>query len=58
MSFKRHVWYYELGDCNLLRNKASEIDWDTLKNDDIDVYANNIQMLLSKLQANVYLTKK
>ena len=42
MSFKRHVWYYERGDYNLLRNKASEIDWDTLQNDDIDVYANNI----------------
>ena len=26
----------------MLRNKASEINWDTLQNDDIDLYANNI----------------
>ena len=42
LSFKRHVWYYERGDYDLLRNKASEINWDTLQNEDIDLYANNI----------------
>ena len=42
MSFKRHVWYYERGDYDLLRNKASEINWDTLQNDDNDLYTNNI----------------
>lgn len=42
LSFKRHIWYYERGDYNSLRNKASDINWELLHNDDIDIHANNI----------------
>ena len=42
MSFNRHVWYYDRGDYNLLRNKASEINWAALQNDDVDVHAKNL----------------
>ncbi|MES9994334.1 MAG: reverse transcriptase family protein [Candidatus Thiodiazotropha sp.] len=41
-SFMRHIWSYEHGDFNLLRSKADSVDWTSHQNDDINVYANNI----------------
>ena len=41
-SFTRHIWSYDRGDFNLLREKASLTDWNLLKNEDIDTYACNI----------------
>ena len=41
-SFERHIWYYDKGDFNKLRNKASQTDWFSLQDNDIDIYANNI----------------
>ena len=41
-SFERHIWYYDKGNYHNLRNKAREIDWETLRDNDIDIYADNI----------------
>ena len=34
-AFKRHTWNYNNGDYDLLRNKALNIDWDSLKDEKI-----------------------
>ena len=41
-SYTRHIWYYEQGNYDLLRSKAAATDWDTLHDQDIDIYAQNI----------------
>ena len=41
-SFKRHIWRYEQGDYNLLRQRAATTDWTAFNNPNINVYAKNI----------------
>ncbi|MEW8547708.1 MAG: reverse transcriptase family protein, partial [Candidatus Thiodiazotropha sp.] len=48
-SFSRHVWYYDRGNFNLLRDKASVFDWQSLQDDDINVYADNINVSIVSL---------
>ncbi|MES9994044.1 MAG: reverse transcriptase family protein [Candidatus Thiodiazotropha sp.] len=48
-SFLRHIWRYELGDYDLLRQKASAIDWDSLQDDDTNKYANNLNTTINAL---------
>lgn len=43
ISFTRHVWDCNNDNYDLLREKASEIDWSSLKDDSIDIYANNFK---------------
>ena len=45
--FLRHIWRYEYGDYNLLRQKASSIDWDSLQDDDVNKYANNLNITIN-----------
>ena len=40
-SFTRQIWNYDQGDFNLLRTKATNTDWESLRDNDINVYANN-----------------
>ena len=42
ISFERHIWYYDKGDYNGLRNKARQTDWKSLHDNGIDGCANNI----------------
>ena len=42
ISFERHIWYYDKGDYDKLRNKARQTDWISLQDNDNDTYANNI----------------
>ena len=42
-SFSRHIWDYNNGDYNLLREKASQMDWESLKDDNIDNYVENLK---------------
>ena len=42
-SFSRHIWDYNNGDYNLLREKASQMDWESLKADNIDNYVENLK---------------
>ena len=41
--FERHIWSYNNGNYDLLREKASSVNWDSLKDDNIDIYASNIE---------------
>ena len=50
-SFTRHIYSYDKGNFDLLREKASSFDWNILQDDDIDIYASNIEnklILLSR----------
>ena len=42
ISFTRHIWQYDQGNYELLHNKAALFDWDHIKDNDINIYANNI----------------
>ncbi|MCG8046489.1 MAG: reverse transcriptase domain-containing protein [Candidatus Thiodiazotropha endolucinida] len=48
-SFTRHVWYYGKGDYNLLRQRASELDWESLYNNDTATYASNIHSAILQI---------
>ena len=48
-SFVRHIWRYDLGDYNLLRQKASTFDWDSLQDDDINKYANSLNTTINAI---------
>ena len=45
----RHIWRYDLGDYNLLRQKASTFDWDSLQDDDINKYANSLDTTINAI---------
>ena len=55
-SFERHIWYYDKGNYNDLRNKARQTDWESLKDNDIDIYAINISNQVYGLAAECILT--
>ena len=48
-TFLSHVWYYERGDFNLFRDKASTLDWGSLQSSDINVYADNINTAINSM---------
>ena len=48
-TFTRHIYSYNNGNCDLMREKASVFDWNTLRDDDIDVYASNIESKIISL---------
>ena len=41
-SYLRQIWSYDQGDYNLLRQKASFTDWDTLYDPDVNIHAQHI----------------
>ena len=41
-SIKRHVWKYKDGDYEILKETFRNSDWESLVNEDIDVYATNV----------------
>ena len=48
-AFKRQIWSYNNGNYDLLRNKALTTDWDSLKDRNIDTYAQNISNSILKI---------
>ena len=42
VSFTRHIWNYDQGKYELLHNKATSFDWDSIKDNDINTHANKI----------------
>ena len=48
-SFTRHIYNYDNGNFDLLRDKASSFDWDTLQDENIDIYASNIETKIISL---------
>ena len=48
-SFTRHIYNYDNDNFDLLRDKASSFDWDTLQDENIDIYASNIETKIISL---------
>ena len=47
VSFTRHIWNYDQGNYDLLRNKATSFDWDFVRDNDTNIYANNISVVVT-----------
>ena len=47
--FTRHIYSYNKCNFNLLREKATSVDWNSLQDDNIDVYASNIESKITSL---------
>ena len=48
-SFTRRIWYFDRCDFNVLRNKVNAVDWNSLQDNNIDTYANNIHSTVMSL---------
>ena len=48
-AFKWQIWSYNNGNYDLLRNKALTTDWESLKDRNIDTYAQNISNSILKI---------
>ena len=48
-SFTRRIWYYDRCDFNVLRNKVNAVDWNSLQDNNISTYANNIHSTVMSL---------
>ena len=57
-TFLRHVWYYDRGNFNLLREKATTLDWESLQDNDINVYADNINTAINSIASECILNKQ
>ena len=47
--FLRHICNYEQGNYVLLREKASTLDWNSLEDNNIDVFADNVNTVINSL---------
>ena len=41
-AFTRHIWMYDDGNFDILRDKASSVDWHALENDDLSIYTEGL----------------
>ena len=48
-SHERHIWLYDRGDYEALSNDIRQTNWDEIKSNDIDKYAQNLTNQLTKL---------
>ena len=49
VSFTRHIWNYDQGNYDLLRYKATSFDWDYDRDNDTNIYANNINNTVTSI---------
>ena len=49
VSFTRHIWHYDRGNYDLMRNKTTSFDWDSIMNNDINIYANNMNTTVTAI---------
>ena len=49
VSFSRHNWNYDQGNCELLRNKSTSLNWDSVKDNDTNSYANKINTTITSI---------
>ena len=49
VSFTRHIWNYDKGNYDLLRNKATSFDWDYIRDNDTNIYADNINTTVTSM---------
>ena len=45
----RHIWLYDRGNYESFSQEIIETNWETLKDNDIEIYANNVTNQISKL---------
>ena len=57
-AFYRHIMLFDCGDYQSLSRDIRETDWDSLKSNDIDIYASNITNRISELFDNHIPNKK
>ena len=51
---RRHIWLYDRGDYQAFSQNIIETNWESLKNNDIDIYATNLTDKISELaQKNI-----
>jgi len=50
-NFKRKVWLYDKGDYVGLRREISSFQWDTIHNDDIDIYTQQLTDTINLIAA-------
>ena len=55
--YTRHVWLYDRGDYMSFSRDLDNTDWNSLRNDDMDTYTNNITEHITKL-ANKHIPNK
>ena len=48
-SYERHIWLYDRGDYEALSNDIRQTNWDEIKSNDIDKYAQDLTNQLTKL---------
>ena len=48
-TFIRHIWSYDNGNYNLLRNTAATMNLAAFHDNNIDVYTNNLNTAISKI---------
>ena len=48
-AFTRHIWMYDDRNFDILRDKASSVDWHALENDDLYIYATNLNSTILSL---------
>ena len=46
--YTRHIWLYDKGDYQSFSRDLNNTDWNSLKNDDINIYATNITECITK----------
>ena len=51
-TFYRHIWRYDIGDYTKLRKLMTDTNWDTLKSENIDIYAENITKTIKHIAGN------
>lgn len=56
--FEREIWIYNNGYYAILREKNTLVDWDTLKDDNVDQYAENFQTTIFSLSKECIPFKK
>lgn len=48
-TFIHHIWSYDNGNYNLLRNTAANMNWAAFHDNNIDIYANNLKTAITKI---------
>ena len=57
-SFYRYVWLYDKGHYDELCEEINNTNWQTLKNQDIDIYTSNVTNHIISISKNISLTWK
>ena len=56
-AFKRHIYLYHQGDYQTLYTELNETDWNSLKDDNVDLYAQNVNDRITHL-VNKHISNK